>query len=199
MDVNECLNTRLTIREFKPDRVSIDVTRQILEAGRGAPSSRNRQPWQFVVITDSAMLKQIGGIATSGPFIADAPMAIAVFMRDAERPDLDAGRAIQQNGVNGVVAGIGHVLRGLSGYRGGFAGEADVGSAGQLRVDYGAALRIPAGFREGHQQEAEADVGHRSHGAVRVSVPWQIDVFQQFSRSRAYDYRWQRRVPVSGD
>lgn len=107
MDVSECLDTRLTIREFKPDRVPIDVTRQILEAGRGAPSSRNRQPWHFVVITDSTMLKEIGSFASSGSFIADAPMAIAVFMRDAERPDLDAGRAIQQMEIMAWSLGLG--------------------------------------------------------------------------------------------
>ena len=132
MEVSECLDTRLTIREFKPDRVSIDVTRQILEAGRGAPSSRNRQPWQFVVITDSAMLKQIGSIATSGPFIADAPMAIAVFMRDAERPDLDAGRAIQQMELMAWSLGLGTC----------FVGFRDTGAALQVKQMLGA----PASF-----------------------------------------------------
>jgi nitroreductase len=107
MDVYECLNTRLTIRNFKPDRVPIGVTRKILEAGRWAPSSRNRQPWHFVVITDSEALKQIGALAPSGPFIADAPMAIAIFMRDAERPDLDAGRAIQQMEIMAWSLGLG--------------------------------------------------------------------------------------------
>jgi nitroreductase len=114
MDVNECLNTRLTIRQFKPDRVPVAVTRKILEAGRSAPSSRNRQPWQFVVITDSGVLKQIGSLAPSGPFIADAPMAIAVFMQDAERPDLDAGRAIQQMEIMAWSEGLGTCYVGMT-------------------------------------------------------------------------------------
>ena len=114
MDVAECLETRLTIREFKPDRVPIDVTRKILEAGRSAPSSRNRQPWQFVVISDSDMLKKIGEVAESGSFIADAPMAIAVFMHDAERPELDAGRAIQQMEIMAWSLGLGTCFVGFS-------------------------------------------------------------------------------------
>jgi nitroreductase len=132
MDVNECLDTRLTIRQFKPDRVPVAVTRKILEAGRSAPSSRNRQPWQFVVITDSGVLKQIGSLAPSGPFIADAPMAIAVFMQDAERPDLDAGRAIQQMEIMAWSLGLGTC----------FVGFRDSGSAAQVKQ----LLGVPGGF-----------------------------------------------------
>ena len=143
MDVAECLDTRLTIREFKPDRVSIDVTTKILQAGRGAPSSRNRQPWQFVVITDSEMLKQIGSIAASGPFIADAPMAIAVFMRDAERPDLDAGRAIQQMEIMAWSLGLGTC----------FVGFSDAGAALKVKqmlgvpMDFDLITVLPFGYR----------------------------------------------------
>ena len=132
MDVYECLNTRLTIRNFKPDRVPISVTRKILEAGRGAPSSKNQQPWQFVVITDSEILKQIGALAPSGPFIADAPMAIAVFMRDAQRPDLDAGRAIQQMEIMAWSLGMGTC----------FVGFRDSASALQVKQ----LLGMPGGF-----------------------------------------------------
>ncbi len=143
MDVNECLNTRLTIRNFKPDRVPISVTRKILEAGRGAPSSKNLQPWQFVVITDSEMLKQIGALAPSGPFIADAPMAIAVFMRDAQRPDLDAGRAIQQMEIMAWSLGLGTC----------FVGFRDSGSALQVKgllgmpADFDLITVLPFGYR----------------------------------------------------
>ena len=143
MDVNECLNTRLTIRNFKPDRVPISVTRKILEAGRGAPSSQNHQPWQFVVITDSEMLKEIGALAPSGPFIADAPMAIAVFMRDAQRPDLDAGRAIQQMEIMAWSLGLGTC----------FVGFRDSGSALQVKgllgmpADFDLITVLPFGYR----------------------------------------------------
>ena len=107
MDVNECLDTRLTIREFKPGQGVHRRDDEDIAGGPGAPSSRNRQPWQFVVITDSGMLKEIGKSRRAGPFIADAPMAIAVFMRDAERPDLDAGRAIQQMEIMAWSLGLG--------------------------------------------------------------------------------------------
>ena len=85
----------------------------MLRAARWAPSARNRQPWHFVVIRNREMLTEIGGIASSGSFIAEAPLAIGVIMGNANRPELDAGRAIQQmelaawsEGVGGCFAGI---------------------------------------------------------------------------------------------
>ena len=113
MLVNEAIRTRVTVREFKPDPVPPDVVERILEAARLAPSSRNRQPWHFVVITDRSVLQQIGSIATSGRFVADAPLAIAVVMEDADRPDLDAGRALQQMELAAWAEGLGTCFVGL--------------------------------------------------------------------------------------
>ena len=113
MEVYECLKTRLTIRSFRPDPVPEEVVTRILEAGRWAPSSRNLQPWHFIVITNRETLGQIGSIATSGSFIGQAPMAIAILMKDAERPDLDAGRALQQMEMLAWSEGLGTCFVGL--------------------------------------------------------------------------------------
>jgi nitroreductase len=96
MEVYECIRTRRTIREFKPDPVPEEVVYKILQAARWAPSSGNSQPWHFIVITDRDTLESIGRIATSGAFVGQAPLAIAIVMDNARRPDLDAGRALQQ-------------------------------------------------------------------------------------------------------
>ena len=96
MEVYECIRTRRTVRNFKPDAIPEAVVNKILRAGRWAPSSSNTQPWQFVVIRNRETLKTLGGIAAQGTFIADAPLAIVICMKDAFRPDLDAGRALQQ-------------------------------------------------------------------------------------------------------
>jgi nitroreductase len=113
MEVYQCIRTRTTVREFKPDNVPNAVVTKMLRAARWAPSARNRQPWHFIVIRDPDILAQIGRIASSGAFIGRAPLAIAVAMDNANRPELDAGRALQQlelaawsEGVGGCVAGI---------------------------------------------------------------------------------------------
>ena len=96
MDVYDCIRTRLTVRRFKPDPVPEEVVDKILRAAQWAPSSQNLQPWHFIVVKNCETLAAMGRIATSGRFVADAPLAIAIAMDNADRPDLDAGRVLQQ-------------------------------------------------------------------------------------------------------
>ncbi len=51
------LRTRRSIRRFKPDSVPDSVIRDILHTATFAPSAHNRQPWRFVVLTDSRTKK----------------------------------------------------------------------------------------------------------------------------------------------
>lgn len=113
MEVYDALRTRLTVREFRPDPVPDDVLDRILEVGRLAPSSRNLQPWHFIVIRNRETLARIGEIATSGRFVAEAPLAIAIAMENADRPELDAGRVLQQMELLAWAEGLGTCFVGL--------------------------------------------------------------------------------------
>ena len=107
MDVLECLRGRRTVRRFKPAQVPEAVVTRILKVARWAPSSRNQQPWHLVVIRDRATLSTIGSIASTGRFLAEAPVAIAVVMDNADSPELDAGRALQQMEIMAWSEGLG--------------------------------------------------------------------------------------------
>ena len=107
MDVYECLRTRRTVREFKPDPVSDESLGKLLSAARWAPSSRNQQPWRLVVIRDGETLTRIGETAKTGSFIARAPLAIALVMENADQPGMDGGRALQQMEVMAWAEGMG--------------------------------------------------------------------------------------------
>lgn len=48
------LRTRRSIRRFKTDPVPDSVLRDILHTATYAPSAHNRQPWRFIVLTDSS-------------------------------------------------------------------------------------------------------------------------------------------------
>ena len=113
MEVYECVRSRLTVRDFKPDPVPDRVITKLLQAARWAPSSRNRQPWQFVVIQDRETLERIGQIASSGAYIAQAPVAIAVAMENVNRAELDAGRTVQQIELTAWSEGLGTCFVGL--------------------------------------------------------------------------------------
>jgi F420 biosynthesis protein FbiB-like protein len=54
-DLHNFLRTRRSIRRFKPDPVPDSVIQNILTTATFAPSAHNRQPWRFVVVTDSSI------------------------------------------------------------------------------------------------------------------------------------------------
>ena len=59
------------------------------------------------------MLARLGEIATSGRFLADAPLGIAILMEGADSPELDAGRALQQMEMVAWEEGLGTCFVGL--------------------------------------------------------------------------------------
>jgi nitroreductase len=52
MDLMPEIQKRVSVREFTDEKLSKSRLLQILEAGRLAPSAKNRQPWRFIVIQD---------------------------------------------------------------------------------------------------------------------------------------------------
>jgi nitroreductase len=107
MSVSECVRARVETREFKPDPVPEAVIHKILEAGRWSPSQRNRQPWHFIVVQDRETLRQLGAMAPSGAYLAEAPLAIAVVTEGARVPLIDGTRAISSMQLVAWEEGIG--------------------------------------------------------------------------------------------
>jgi nitroreductase len=58
MDVYEAIEKRRTIRSFK-QRASEEQLRKLLLAGTKAPSGSNVQPWEFILIDDPEIIRQI--------------------------------------------------------------------------------------------------------------------------------------------
>lgn len=95
MDTFKAITTVLAVRKFKDTPLPPDVVREIVEAGRLTASSINGQPWHFVVVQDKQTLQQLGQLAKTGPYIAQAPMAIVVCMLQSRYALSDCSRAIQ--------------------------------------------------------------------------------------------------------
>ena len=68
--------------------------RKFSKRARWSPSQRNRQPWHFIVVQDRETLKQLAAMAPSGPYLAEAPLAIVVVTEGARMPLVDGTRAI---------------------------------------------------------------------------------------------------------
>ena len=58
-DLHNFLRTRRSVRRFKPDPVAESVIENVLSTVTYAPSAHNRQPWRFVVLTDSSVKMQL--------------------------------------------------------------------------------------------------------------------------------------------
>lgn len=56
---SEALQSRRSVREFSPDPIPLDAVRRCIEAAAQAPSGANKQPWTFVLVTDSAVKSRI--------------------------------------------------------------------------------------------------------------------------------------------
>jgi nitroreductase len=83
MDFYEVIKKRRSIRAYKPDPISDEVLRRILEAGRLAPSAKNIQPWKFIVVKDPQIRAQLAKASRNQAFISEAPVVIcAVALKD---------------------------------------------------------------------------------------------------------------------
>ena len=82
----EFIKHRRSIRSFEQSEIAEDAIEMILEAGRWTPSASNRQPWEFIVIKDKEILKEIASSAMYGNFVKRAPMAIAIVGKKSISP-----------------------------------------------------------------------------------------------------------------
>jgi len=77
MNVMEAVRTRRSIRCYLDRPVEEDKLHQVLEAGRLAPSSANRQEWRFVVVRGDETRMKLMTAAKNQPFVGQAPVIIA--------------------------------------------------------------------------------------------------------------------------
>jgi nitroreductase len=85
----ELVRTVRQARQYAPDPVPDDVITTLLEVARWTGSSRNTQPWSFIVITDKEQLQRISQIRTPINWVADAPLGIAIVL-DGANPHSEA-------------------------------------------------------------------------------------------------------------
>jgi nitroreductase len=107
MEVFDAVRTVLAVRQFQEKPVPESLVRQIVEAGHLTASSRNGQPWHFIIIEDKEMLRKLGTLVPTGPYIAQAPLAIVVGMEHSPYAVSDASRAIQSMVLTAWAQGIG--------------------------------------------------------------------------------------------
>ena len=94
MDALEAIRKRRSIRRYTNDAIPKVDLETIVDAGRLAATGSNRQPWDFVVVTDRTMLAQF---KISGAWIEKASAVIVVVMDPVSRWWIEDGAAAIEN------------------------------------------------------------------------------------------------------
>jgi nitroreductase len=115
MDVFGAVRTLLAVRSYRDTPIPDAVVQRIVEAGRLTGSGMNRQPWHFIVVRDPNALRRIGELASSGPYVAKAPLAIVVAIDKTRFAVSDASRAIQSMLLTAWADGVGSNWVGFGG------------------------------------------------------------------------------------
>jgi len=76
LTTKEAIEKRRSIRKYKPDPVSDDIIRSLLDAARLAPSGCNAQPWRFKIVADDVTKQKLAQAAHNQLFIANAPTVL---------------------------------------------------------------------------------------------------------------------------
>jgi nitroreductase len=90
MDVRLVIASRREVRDYAPTALPADVVQRILDAGRLAGSSQNRQPWTFVVPGPDAR-ERLAESVYAPDNVRTCALAVAIVTERA----FDAGRAAQ--------------------------------------------------------------------------------------------------------
>lgn len=113
METWDAISARRNVRDFSDEPLPAEALDRILEAGWRTPSSRNWQPWDFVVVTDRAALQELSKVWDFGGHIAGAAAAIGLVIddyqeaREREIAAYDLGQASLQMMLAAADLGIG--------------------------------------------------------------------------------------------
>lgn len=100
MNVYDAIRGNRSVRQFSDQPVSRETIEQIVNAGRLAGSAKNRQLWQFVVVTERATLHALSQCGPWCGHLAGAAFGVILTVPDLSDPPtltapFDLGRAAQ--------------------------------------------------------------------------------------------------------
>ena len=73
-DALNLLKTRRSIRKYKNTPVEKEKIQKCLEAARWAPSASNKQPWEFLIVTDENTRIKLSELHPYARFVAESPV-----------------------------------------------------------------------------------------------------------------------------
>jgi nitroreductase len=94
MEALEAIRKRRSVREYTGAPIPKEDLETIVDAGRLAASGFNNQPWEFVVVTDCSVIKQL---KIAAQWMKNAGAIIAVILDPSSKYWLEDGSAAVEN------------------------------------------------------------------------------------------------------
>jgi nitroreductase len=139
MDVLEAIRTKRATRQFTSQPVPDDTIRRIVDAGRRSQSSKNDQPWTFVVVRDRETLKQLSECGRYAGHLAGAAFAVALIATPGY--DFDQGQAAAYLQLAAWDLGVGSCIASIHEPE---RARAILGAPGELQFDTAISFGYPA-------------------------------------------------------
>jgi nitroreductase len=142
----DLITSKRAVRQFNDEPLPDELMRQILNAGRLAGSSRNTQPWQFVAVTDRAVLKALSKAGRYADHLAGAALGVVIVQpvpSPSSTPGFDFGRATQNMMLAAWALGVGSCVARL--HHSNKAARALGVPKGGHRIDWAISFGYPAG------------------------------------------------------
>lgn len=111
MDTLDTIRTVRAVREYQDRVIPEETLTRILKAARWTGSSKNFQPWQFIVVGEREMLNRLAACGDYSEHLRHAPLAIVIVTdRGARVGAFDAGRCAQNIMLTAWNDGIGSCI-----------------------------------------------------------------------------------------
>jgi nitroreductase len=113
MEAWAAITARRNVRTYSDRVIDREDLDRILEAARRTPSSRNSQPWDFVVVTDRARLGELSKVWQGAGHVAGSAATVGVVIAASTDPKhresvaFDLGQAVMQMMIAAADMGIG--------------------------------------------------------------------------------------------
>jgi nitroreductase len=114
VDAYLAIVSKREVRSYAPAALDAAAERRILEAGRLAGSSKNRQARRFVVLRDPPLVEEAAQSVYAGDNVRGAAFVVAIVIGGKGPTAFDAGRAAQNMMLAASDDGIGSCPNGIA-------------------------------------------------------------------------------------
>jgi nitroreductase len=79
------MQKRNSIRKYTNQLIEEEKIKELLKSGMQAPSAKNQQPWEFIVVDDKKLLQKMSEASKGSWPLSGAPLAIITIMKPTDK------------------------------------------------------------------------------------------------------------------